>query len=245
MSSAVAAGGVFLLAVLAPFEMTAPLLRLQGQSVTNLELAVLLACTAWAVTVVWTAEWPRAAVPLATPLAAPGAAFVAAMGVAAIAATAQRTNASHMVGRLAAAGAVCLLAVEGLTTSQPGRTAVSICVGSGVAVAMLAILEYLQVGAVLHALRAFRPSVTAVGSLVRAGGPLQYPTIASMYLEVVFAFGIGLLIAAIDERHRGRAIVWFAALAVIGEAITLTFTRAGLITMATSLALVGAWRWRQ
>ena len=34
----------------------------------------------------------------------------------------------------------------------------------------------------------------------------------------------------------------FVALVVIGEAITLTFTRAGLITMAASLALVGAIR---
>ena len=39
-----------------------------------------------------------------------------------------------------------------------------------------------------------------------------------------------------------RVAAWFAALVVIGEAITLTFTRAGLITMASSLVLVGAIR---
>src|SRR6185503_1778067 len=35
---------------------------------------------------------------------------------------------------------------------------------------------------------------------------------------------------------------WFVALAVIGEAIALTLTRAGLISMAASLVLVGAIR---
>jgi hypothetical protein len=150
-----------------------------------------------------------------------------------------------MVGRLAAAGAVYLLAVQGLTTSERLRAAIAACVGSGVVVALLAILEYLQINAVLELLRVFRPSVTAVGSQVRAGGSLQYPTIASMYLEIVFAFGIGLMLSALDRDRPKVAWGWCLALAVIGEAITLTFTRAGLITMATSLVFAGVWRWRQ
>jgi hypothetical protein len=40
-------------------------------------------------------------------------------------------------------------------------------------------------------------------------------------------------------------VMLFVALVVIGEAITLTFTRAGLITMAASLALVGGIRYAQ
>ena len=39
----------------------------------------------------------------------------------------------------------------------------------------------LQLPAVLEWLKAFRPSISVVGAQLRAGGPLQYPTIASMY----------------------------------------------------------------
>ncbi len=93
---------------------------------------------------------------------------------------------------------------------------------------------------VLSVLTAFRPAVSTVGAQVRAGGPLQYPTIASMYLEVVFAFGLGLMLAALDAGRPASVALLFVALAIIADAITLTFTRAGLITMATSLVLVGA-----
>jgi hypothetical protein len=99
----------------------------------------------------------------------------------------------------------------------------------------------------LKALTAFRPGVATVGAQVRAGGTLQYPTIASMYLEVVFAFGLGLLLsehAAGPRASRTRIAALFIALIVVGDAITLTFTRAGLITMAASLTLVGLADWR-
>jgi O-Antigen ligase len=241
MSSTVAAGGVLVLALLAPFETTRPLLRLPGQSLSNVEAALLVVCVAWAAAVAWSAQWQLRRIPLV----ALWSAFVLAMAVAAFGASAQRANAIHMVGRLAAAGAVYLLAVHGLTTSERLRAAIAACVGSGVVVALLAILEYLQIDAVLDLLRLFRPSVTAVGSQVRAGGSLQYPTIASMYLEIVFAFGIGLMLSALDRDRPTAASGWCVVLAVIGEAITLTFTRAGLITMATSLAFAGVWRWRQ
>src|SRR5207249_2695172 len=82
-----------------------------------------------------------------------------------------------------------------------------------------------------------RPGLATVGAQVRAGGSLQYPTIASMYLEIVFAFGLGLLLIELDAERRGRTAAVFAALVLIAEAIALTFTRTGLITMAASLAL--------
>src|SRR5262245_28123228 len=103
-------------------------------------------------------------------------------------------------------------------------------------------LEYLNVGSVMQLLQIFRPWVATVGAQVRAGGPLQYPTIASMYLEIVFAFGLGLMLAELDaaqaapdaRARRGgvlRVAALFVALAIIAEGIVVTFTRAGLITM--------------
>ena len=82
MSSTVAAGGVLLLAVLAPFELTRPLLRLPGQSLSNVEAALLVACVVWVATVAWSAQWRLRRIPLATVWAA----FVLAMAVAALSA---------------------------------------------------------------------------------------------------------------------------------------------------------------
>ena len=135
-----------------------------------------------------------------------------------------------------------LLTINAVTTRARLRIALELAVAAGVVVSVIAILEYLRVRVVLDALKVFRPGITVVGAQLRAGGPLQYPTIASMYLEVVFAFGLGLLLMALDRSRRIRVAVLFAALLLIAEAITLTFTRAGLITMATSLIVVGVVR---
>jgi len=53
---------------------------------------------------------------------------------------------------------------------------------------------------------------------------------------------LGVMLAALDEASRVRVAMVFVALVVIAEAITLTFTRAGLITMAVSLLVVGGAR---
>ncbi len=154
-----------------------------------------------------------------------------------------------MVGRFTAAAAVYLLTVDGLTTPARLRIALSRPF-SGVVVAVMAVLEYWHVDPVLRLLRAFRPGVSGVGAQIRAtSGTLQYPTIASMYLEVVFAFALGLLLSAVDA-PRGSRAGWFVALLLVADAIVLTFTRAGLITIAFSVAMVGAapsghkvWNW--
>ena len=183
MSSAVAAGGVLLLALLAPFEATAPLLRLPWQSLSNLEAVLLVACGSWAV-----ARLASSAVPRRIPLIAAWTAFIVARTVAALAST-PRANALHMTGRFAAAAAVYVLTVEGVTTPARLRMALTVTVATGLGVAVLALLEWAQVRPVLQVLRWFRPATTSVGGLVRVGGPLQYPTIASMYLEIVFEIG--------------------------------------------------------
>jgi O-Antigen ligase len=234
-------GGVVLLTFAAPFELTEPLVRLPRQSITSLEAAILVAFAAWGAVVVASRRLPQ----WKTPLTLPWLALLAAMIAASIASPVSRLNALHMTGRLTAALGVYLLTVNSLTTRSRLGAALRLAVGVGVVVSVLAILEYLGLPLVLSALRAFRPGVATVGAQVRAGGPLQYPTIASMYLEIVFALGLGVLLAARDDarcRRAWRVAGWFVALVLIGEAITLTFTRAGLITMMTSLALVGAIR---
>jgi O-antigen ligase len=230
--------GVALLTLVAPFELTEPLVRLPRQAVSNLEAAVLCAFAFGAAAVVWSRRAPV----WRTPLTAPWLAVLVAMLIASALAPVSRVNAFHMTGRFTAAFGVFLLAANGMTSSARVKSVLRLALVTGVVVSVLAILEYRGVRPVLTLLKVFRPSVTTVGSQIRAGGSLQYPTIASMYLEVVFAFGLGLLLTELDASRLVRVAWVFVALAVIAEAITLTFTRAGLITMATSLLFVGAIR---
>ncbi|MBI3401875.1 MAG: O-antigen ligase family protein [Acidobacteria bacterium] len=232
--------GVALLALVAPFETTEPLVRLPQQSISNLEAAVVLAMAVWGLALVRFRQLPA----WRTPLTLPWATLMGALILASAAAPAFRMNAFHMAGRLTAAFAIFLLTVTGLTTRARVHIALGLVVASGLIVSTLVILEYAQVRPVLDGLKAFRPGITVVGSQLRAGGSLQYPTIASMYLEVVFALGAGLLLSEVDAGRSGRAALWFVAVLVVAEAITLTFTRAGLIAMAAVLGLLGALRYR-
>jgi hypothetical protein len=233
--------GVALVTLVAPFEMTTPLLRLPRQSVSNLEAAVLCAFVCSAAALVLARRLPD----WRTPLTPPWIALVLAMLVASALSPVSRVNAFHMTGRITAAFGVFLLASNGVTTPSRLRYALALAVAVGVAVSVLAILEYRGVREVLIGLRAFRPAVSTVGAQVRAGGPLPYPTIASMYLEVVFAVGLGVMLTELEAARHARVALLFLALAAIAEAIALTFTRAGLITMATSVLLVGAVDWRR
>jgi hypothetical protein len=227
--------GVALLTLVAPFELTAPLLSLPRQSVSNLEAAVLCAFVFAGIGAALSHRLPD----WRTPLTPPWTALIAAMVVASAVSPVSRTNAFHMTGRVAVAFGVFLLTSNGVTTPIRLRSVLTLAVAVGVVVSVLAILEYRGVRVVLSALRAFRPAVSTVGAQVRAGGPLQYPTIASMYLEVVFACGLGVMLAELDSARPARVALLFIALVLIADAITLTFTRAGLITMTTSLLLVG------
>jgi hypothetical protein len=237
MSSVVAAAGVFLLAAFAPFEMTTPIVRLPGQSLTNLEAVLLVVLAAWGIALLASRRFPSL-----PPVAWAWLALIVAMAIASALAPSDRMNAWHMTGRFAAAAAVFVLTVDGMTSGTRLHAAMLVSLVAGVAVAVAVLLEYAQVDWALRALLRFRPATSVVGAQLRAGGTLQYPTIASMYLEVVFAFGLGLMLWASDASRRIHTGAVLLALIAVGEAIALTFTRAGLITMATSLVLTGAFR---
>jgi hypothetical protein len=66
-----------------------------------------------------------------------------------------------------------------------------------------------------------------------------------MYLEIVFALVLALLVLTFDTGRLALSIGLFLLLALIAEAITLTFTRAGLATMAVATGFVGLLRYRQ
>jgi hypothetical protein len=244
LAPTVAHVAVCVLIAAAPFELTHPFVQLPHQSISNSEAIMAAAVVAWGGALAWSREWRIWRPIWRTPVTAPWLLLLAAMSISAAVAPIAKFNAFHMAGRFAAAFVICLLAFNATTNATRLRRTLMIALASGTVVAVLAILESLRVPVVLDGLKVFRPDVSVVGAQLRAGGPLQYPTIASMYLEVVFAFGLGLLVADIDERRRS-AIGVGVALVLIGEAIILTFTRAGLVAILASLALVAWWRFRQ
>jgi O-antigen ligase len=131
-------GGVALLTLAAPFELTEPLVRLPRQAITTLEAAVLVAFGAAAIASLMSQQLPQ----WRTPLTLPWLALVLAMTVASVVSPISRTNALHMTGRFAAALGVFLLTVNAVTTRARLRTALSLALGVGVVVSVAAMLEY-------------------------------------------------------------------------------------------------------
>lgn len=224
------------LVVLAPFERAIAALP-GGFTMTSVEMAILAALAAGAVGLAArpAVVWPRT-------LLWPGALFLVILGVATLAAPVAPGHAARFTGRMLAAALICLLIVNVADRRDRARTLVWTLVAVAALVGAIAVLEAAQVAAVMNGLTWFRPGFHVVGGQLRATGPLVYPTIASMYLEVAFAFGLWLLLDPGSPRPRVERAAAFVALAVIGAGISATFTRAGLIGMAAALALVAVVR---
>lgn len=217
---------VLLVAAILPFEY--PIAgSIAGFTLTTAELAIAAALVAGA----W--AWIRqpAALQWRTPMTFPLLALVACAIASSAAAGEFAGHAIRAAGRLAVAVAVFIITVNAAASARVARRIVATLVASGALVGAIAVLELVQAPFVHDLLTAFRPGFHVVGGQLRATSTLPYPTIASMYLEVIFALGL-IWVAS------SRAA--FAALAVIGAGVIATFTRAGLITMALSMIVFGA-----
>jgi len=226
--------GVCVLVLVAPFEALQPLVRLPGQSLSIVEFALLAVLAAWVAAAFWFQQRP----PLRTPLTLPWVTVLVTSAIAAALAPADRMNAFHMVARFGLGFGVFLVTVSGVSTPDRLRRVVISAAAVGVVISVLVVFEFLGNGFVLRILRTFRPGIAVVGSQVRAAGPFQYPTIASMYLEIVFAFTLGLLPVAVVEKRWWAVAALVGVLGVIAEGIVLTFTRAGLLTMGGAILVV-------
>lgn len=232
----VAAGAVLLIVLVAPFEVPLVALVWPPLLVTSVEVALLLGL---ATGVGLYAARPRAFI-WRTLLTLPGVAFVGTLLVAAALAPEHPGNALRVTARVAAAGLLFLLVVNAVRAEPMARRIVSLLLAVAVLISAVAALEAAEVAGVMQALTWFRPGFHVVGGQVRATSTLGYPTTASMYLEVAFAWGLWLLMAAAAGGQTRRMAVVLGALALIAVGIVSTFTRAGLISMAVSLAIVGA-----
>ncbi len=216
---------VLLVAAVSPFERSLPG-SFAGQTLSTLELSVVAALAAG----VLAAMRDPAAVSWRTPITIPALALIACACIASAAAPEFRANALRATGRLAAALLLFTLAVNALASTRLARQVIATLLGAGAVVGLIAVLELAQLPAVLDLLKVFRPGFHVVGGQLRATSTLFYPTITSMYLEVVFALGLVWI---------ASSRLAFVALALVGAGIIATFTRAGLITMAMSLLVYG------
>jgi hypothetical protein len=232
---------LLLVAAISPFERPIPG-SIAGQTLTTVELAIVLAVAAAALT--WMRPFDRLrAVPSEvegrqpatfqwrTPITVPLIAVLVCAVVSALLASEFSGNALRAAGRLLMA-AVLFTIVANRASTRVMKQIVTVLVATGAIVGGLAVLEVAQAPFVHDALKLFRPGFHVVGGQLRATSTLLYPTITSMYLEVIFALA---LIGVASSR------VTFAALVVIGAGVIATFTRAGLITMAISMATYGAY----
>lgn len=240
-ASTVALLGVSALVLVVPFERLEPLLALPGQSLSSAEVVLLGAGLAWLTAVARSCTRPE----WRTPLTLPWLALFSAMLIAAALAPAHRGNALNMAGRCGLAFGVYLLTVNGATSAVRLRVVMLVATAAGAVLAGLVVLEYLDVRAAVDWLGAFRERPAVVGTQLRAGGPFQYATIASMFLEILFALSLAWVPVALDRQRPWLAVAAMAAVLLIAEAIVLTFTRAGLGTLAVSLLVVSGLRWRE
>jgi len=229
--SRIGVAGLLAVAAVSPFERPLELPWHAGFQLTTVEAAVVAALLLWAVAIVAGApfEWR-------SPITAPGFALLAVVGIAALAATAHQGNALRFAGRLLAAALVCVLARNVVRRRAEADALVDVLLGVGAAVGVIAVLESVRVPAVMEGLRAFRPGFHVVGGQVRATSTFFYPTIASMYLEVVFALGLARLLQS-GAMRRAWAMT---TMTLVGAGVIATFTRAGLASLALSLGVAVA-----
>lgn len=261
ISADVALLGLIALVIVLPFEQLRPVLSLPWQQVTSVELTLLVAVTAWIGALLWSRTWPQ----WRTRLTGPWLAILASLLLAALVAPSHRSNALKVVARLGSGFVIYLMAVHGITGRRRMTALITGAVVTGAIIAAIAVLEYLGAPAILAWLNQYRDGVRVVGGHVRSGATLQYPTIAAMYFEIVLALGAGLLLSVWDEStgadrcaqvrtgtdtcarvrtgaHTVRVVVLIGVLLVIGEGLSLTFARAGLMGAMASLAAIGVWR---
>lgn len=225
VGSWVVSGSLMLVAAVSPFERPLPG-SLAGFTLTTLELSIVAALAAGAAAALGAAS----AFTWRTPITLPALALVACALIASMAAPEFRSNSLRFVGRLTAALLLFTLVANTLTSARRARQLIAVLLGAAALVGAIAVLELAQVPLILDGLKLFRPGFHVVGGQLRATSTLFYPTIASMYLEVVFALGLVWI---------ASSRLAFAALALTGAGIVATFTRAGLITMTMSLVIYG------
>jgi len=232
---------LLLLAALLPFEMA--VLRRPGfLTVTNLEFLA-AATLAVAAMTLWNPGGAGALRAIPPRWAALLAVFVAWLLISSalapeLSGNALRASARTAMGVALAASAVILIH----SRRQLNLVAGAVVVG-GMVAACLGIWEMVQ-GDALHWLASFRVQETTVGGFRRLAATFDHANQASMYFEATAPLLIGMVAVAWTGGRRGLAAAGVVALALYLQAAILTYSRAGIVTLAVSSLAVAPLVWR-
>lgn len=229
------------LVVATPFETRNPVVTLPYQQLTLTEFVWLAAALCWAGSYAARRQMPA----WRTPVTAPWLTWMAVMLLAAFAADAERANAVKTVGRLIVFGVTGWMVSTSVTSAKQMALLLSIAAGTGVVVAVVAVLEVWRVAPVVAVLEALGNGVRVVGGEVRASSTLQYPTITAMYLELVLCGALGILLWMVDRGGWRMASAALAGVLVLIVGLTLTLTRAAVLAALCGTCLAAWWRFRQ
>jgi hypothetical protein len=227
------------LAIILPFELEAPWLRLGPLVLTNVEivLAITLLLAAAAGPAAESPRLPRLWLALALW-------FIVGLVVAAWLAPEFRANAIKATLRTVQ-GLLLLPAVTWLApTERRGRWVVVALLVGGIAAAAIGLAEHLA-GYDFSQLTIFRREATYAGPFLRLSGPFDYANQAAMYFEATLPFLFAMTILAARGRRRPLVAVGLLSLALYVQAIILTFSRAGFVSLLlVSIFIAALLYWR-
>ena len=225
----------------APFEVLDPIIAFPPIiTFTYLKLLIWLVIALWLARNALSGRWPG----LDTPLALPILAFLAVMLASLAVAPAYKLEAFKAVNRSVNGMVAYLVAVTTFTTGKRIEAAFKGVIASAMAVAALGLLEAAGVAPAVAFLSLFKERPTYVGGLLRVSATFQYATILAVFLEMAAPLLIGY--AAVRE-GTGRRLAWpaYAGLALVLEALILTFTRSALAGLGAGLVAMLALAWRR
>lgn len=222
------------LAVTLPFELETPWLRLGPLVLTNVEIVMAIALVL-AVIAGPAAESPR----LPRLWLALALWFIVGLIVAAWLAPEFRVNAVKATLRTVQ-GILLVPAVLWLApTGRRGRWVVAALLVGGMAAATIGLAEHLA-GYDFPQLTIFRREATYAGPFLRLSGPFDYANQAAMFFEATLPFLFAFTIIAARGRRRPLVAIGLLGLALYAQAIILTFSRAGFVSLLLVTVFVAA-----
>jgi O-antigen ligase len=233
--SAILYGLTLILAATLPFEVLAPVISVPWISISNVRLIV-------AATIPFAVILAVARRPTASTLRAVGPAVLLLLVVvlSALFAPDFGDEALKAAGRFVA-GVYLLILMRSLagTGHRSAGLLWAVVLGGGVS-ALIGLAEAVDWSMVDRYLTAFKVAPTRVAGDVRVSGTFQYATIAAMYLEMVVPIAVGLAATSGRAWQRGLALGVAMVSTIV---VTLTLTRAGVLTLLLMFGFVLAWSW--
>jgi hypothetical protein len=220
----------------ASFELTSPWLSIGSAFVlTDLEVILLVGFAIWIARQVVLTELPNWRTPLTLPISL----LVIALLVTSFFAPSENLQAFKVSARWSVGVVFFFMLVNAMESGLPPHFLIRSNVLGGLIVAVIALFEVTGNSTVLALIKSFRVEpIFQVGGEVRVAATLGYPTIAAMYLEIIFFFVVGWLALEWSARHWARRALLIGAVLLISEALILTLTRGALLAVAGALVFI-------